>query len=97
MKVHLTQSVPCISKKLQNPHKTHNISLVPSLEDHNGIQPDKRHTVCQKTSWAQMASFKEDEHHVRTAKGLEEACELAKTDFDFFARIDCVQGFRKRK
>ena len=41
--------------------------------------------------YTQMASFEEDEYHVKTAKGLEIACELAETGFVG------VQGFRKRK
>jgi hypothetical protein len=36
-------------------------------------------------------------HACKTAKTLEEACELAKTGFDYFTTIDGIQVFRKRK
>jgi hypothetical protein len=36
-------------------------------------------------------------HQNKTAKTIEEACELAKVGFDYFTAIDGVQIFRKRK
>jgi hypothetical protein len=42
-------------------------------------------------------SFESDDYHVKTAKTLEEACELAEAGFEYFTTIDDVQVFRKRK
>ncbi len=44
-----------------------------------------------------FGSSTSDEYHVKTAKTVEEACELAKVGFDYFPSIDGVQIFRKRK
>ena len=37
-----------------------------------------------------------DEYHVKTAKTVEEGCELAKVGFAYLTTIDDVQIFRKR-
>ncbi len=47
--------------------------------------------------YTQLVSFEEDEYHVKVAKTVEEACELAKAGFDYFTTMDGVQIFRKRK
>jgi hypothetical protein len=47
--------------------------------------------------YTQLISFEGDEYHVKTAKNLEEACDLAKNGFEHFTTIDDVQVFRKRK
>ena len=47
--------------------------------------------------YTQLVSFKSDEYHVRTAKTLKEACELAEAGFEYFTTIIDVQVFRKRK
>ena len=47
--------------------------------------------------YTQLVSFKSDEYHVRTAKTLKEACELAEAGFEYFTTINYVQVFRKRK
>lgn len=47
--------------------------------------------------YTQLVSFESDEYHVKTAKTLKEACELAEAGFAYFTTIDEVQVFRKRK
>lgn len=39
----------------------------------------------------------EDQYHVKVAKTLKEACELAKAGFQFFTEIEGTQIFRKPK
>jgi hypothetical protein len=38
-----------------------------------------------------------NDYHVKTAKTLEEACELAEAGFSYFTEIQGVQVFRKPK
>lgn len=48
--------------------------------------------------YTQLIEFgAEEEYHVKAAKTLEEACELAKAGFDYFTEIEGTQVFRKRK
>ena len=47
--------------------------------------------------YTQLVNFESNEFHVKTAKTVVEACELAKAGFDYFTAIDDVQIFRKRK
>jgi hypothetical protein len=44
-----------------------------------------------------LVSFEGDEYHVKVAKTVNEACELAKAGFDYFTTMDDAQIFRKRK
>lgn len=39
----------------------------------------------------------ENQYHVKVAKTLDEACELAEAGFEYFTEIDGAQVFRKRK
>jgi len=47
--------------------------------------------------YTQLVSFESDEYHVRVAKTLKEACELAEAGFEYFTAIEETQVFRKRK
>lgn len=47
--------------------------------------------------YTQLVSFEKDDYHVRTAKTLKEACELAEAGFEYFTSIEDTQVFRKRK
>jgi len=47
--------------------------------------------------YTQLVSFEGDEYHVKVAKTVNEACELAKAGFDYFTTMDDAQIFRKRK
>jgi len=70
-------------------HRTKDLLHVKQLLGHRCIESTLVYT--------QLVSFEGDEFHVKTAKTLEEACELAKVGFDYFTTIDSVQVFRKRK
>lgn len=97
-----------LAKKLQNPrlnqitfhtfrhwkatmeyHRTKDILHVMQLLGHRNIQSTLIYT--------QLVSFEGDEYHVKVAKTVNEACELAKTGFDYFTTMDNAQIFRKRK
>ena len=47
--------------------------------------------------YTHLVQFKSKEYHVKTAKTLDEACELAKAGFSYFTKIEDVQIFRKPK
>ena len=70
-------------------HKTKDILHVKQLLGHRNINSTLIYT--------QLVNFESDEFHVRVAKTIEEACELAKAGFDYFTEIEGVQIFRKRK
>ena len=70
-------------------HKTKDILHVKQLLGHKNINNTLIYT--------QLISFESDEYHVKTAKTLQEACELAEVGFEYFTTIDGVQVFRKRK
>ncbi len=70
-------------------HKTKDILHVKQLLGHRNINST---LVC-----TQLVNFECDDFHVKTAKTLEEACELAKAGFEYFTEIKDVQVFRKRK
>ena len=70
-------------------HKTKDILHVKQLLGHRNINSTLIYT--------QLVNFESDEFHVRVAKTLKEACELAKAGFDYFTEMDGVQIFRKRK
>ena len=97
-----------LAKKLQNPklnqitfhtfrhwkatmkyHRTKDILHVKQLLGHRNIQSTLIYT--------QLVSFEGDEYHVKVAKTVNEACELAKAGFDYFTTMDDAQIFRKRK
>ena len=70
-------------------HKTKSMLHVKQLLGHRNINSTLVYT--------QLVNFEGDEFHARTAKTLEEACELAKAGFEYFTEIEGVQVFRKRK
>lgn len=70
-------------------HRTKDILHVKQFLGHKCIESTLIYT--------QLLSFEGDEYHVKTAKNLEEACELAKSGFELFTKFDDVQVFRKRK
>jgi len=70
-------------------HKTKDILHVKQLLGHKSINNTLIYT--------QLVSFESNEFHVKTAKTVNEACELAKAGFDYFTTMDDVQIFRKRK
>ena len=103
-----TQQRNRIAKKLQNPrikeisfhslrhfkatmeyHKTKDILHVMQLLGHKQLSSTMVYT--------HLVQFENNDFHVKTAKTLEEACELAKAGFTFFTKIDEVQIFRKPK
>jgi len=98
----------CQASKLQNPrllnisfhtfrhwkatmeyHKTKDILHVRQLLGHRDINNTLIYT--------QLVNFESDDYYVKTAKTLEEACELAETGFEYFTTIENAQVFRKRK
>ena len=70
-------------------HRTKDILHVKQLLGHKNINSIVVYT--------HLVKFESDAFHVRTAKTVKEACELAKACFEFFSEIDDVQIFRKRK
>ena len=42
-----------------------------------------------------LVNFESDEFHIRVAKTLQGACQLAKTSFDYFTEMDGVQNLQK--
>ena len=70
-------------------HKTKDILHVMQLLGHKQLSSTMVYT--------HLVQFENNDFHVKTAKTLEEACELAKVGFTFFTKIDEVQIFRKPK
>ena len=70
-------------------HKTKDILHVKQLLGHRNINNTLVYT--------QLVSFESEEYHVRTAKTLKEACELAEAGFEYFTALENAQVFRKRK
>jgi len=70
-------------------HKTKDILHVMQLLGHKQLSSTMVYT--------HLVQFENNDFHVKTAKTLEEACELAKAGFTFFTKIDEVQIFRKPK
>ena len=70
-------------------HRTKDILHVKQLLGHKAISSTLVYT--------QLISFEGDDYHVKVARTLDEACELAKAGFDYFTTMDGVQIFRKRK
>jgi len=97
-----------ISQKLQNPrilkisfhtlrhwkatmeyHKTKDILHVKEMLGHRRISSTLIYT--------HLIHFESNDYHVKTAKTLKEACELAKVGFSYFTAIEGTQIFRKPK
>lgn len=70
-------------------HRTKDILHVKQLLGHKNINNTLIYT--------QLITFESDEYHVKTAKTLQEACELAEVGFEYFTTIQGIQVFRKRK
>jgi len=47
--------------------------------------------------YTHLVQFESDDYYVKTAKTLNEACELAEAGFTYFTEIQGVQVFRKPK
>ena len=47
--------------------------------------------------YTHLVKFENNDFHVKTAKTLKEACELAEAGFTYFTEIQGVQVFRKPK
>ena len=69
--------------------RTRDILYVKQLLGHKRIENTLIYT--------QLVNFESNEYHVRVAKTLEEASELAKAGFDYFTTMDNIQVVRKRK
>ncbi len=97
-----------IAQKLQNPrilkisfhslrhwkatmeyHRTKDILHVKEMLGHRQLSSTMIYT--------HLVQFKSNDYHVKTAKTLEEACELAKVGFTYFTEIEGIQVFRKPK
>lgn len=97
-----------LAKKLQNPrlqkisfhslrhwkatmeyHRTKDILHVKEMLGHRQLSSTMVYT--------HLVQFENNDYHVKTAKNLKEACELAKVGFSYFTEIQGVQVFRKPK
>lgn len=70
-------------------HRTKDIIHVKEMLGHRRISSTMVYT--------HLVSFESNDYHVKTAKSLKEACELAKAGFSYFTKIQGVQVFRKPK
>jgi hypothetical protein len=70
-------------------HRTEGILQVKQLLGHKNIN--------NTLIYSQLIIFESDEYHVKTAKTLQEACDLAEVGFEYFTSIEGFQVFRKRK
>jgi integrase len=70
-------------------HRTKDILHVRQMLGHKDINTTLLYT--------QLVNFESDDYHVKTAKTLKEACELAEAGFEYFTTIEDAQVFRKRK
>jgi len=70
-------------------HKTKDLLHVKQMLGHRRIDSTLVYT--------QLVNFESNEYHVRTARTVKEACELAKAGFGYFTKMDDVQIFRQRK
>jgi integrase len=107
-KLNFSQQRKRIAAKLENPrirqisfrtlrhwkgtmeyHRTKDILHVKEILGHKNINSTLIYT--------HLVNFEGDEFHVRVAKTLKEACELAEAGFDYLTTIEGAQVFRKRK
>ena len=70
-------------------HKTKDILHVKEMIGHRQLSSTMVYT--------HLVHFETSDYHVKTAKTVKEACELAKAGFTFFTQIDAVQIFRRPK
>lgn len=84
---HFTHSAT--GKQIMEYHRTKDILHVKQLLGHRCLESTLLYT--------QLVSFEGDDYHVKTAKTVDDACELAKCGFEYFTAIDGIQIFRKRK
>jgi len=70
-------------------HKTKDILHVMRQLGHRNIKNTLIYT--------HLIDFQEDEYHVRTAKTIEEACNLVEAGFEYVTEMEDVKLFRKRK
>jgi integrase len=71
-------------------HRTKDILYVMKFLGHKNIKNTLIYT--------QLVEFEaEDQYHVKVARTLKEACELAKAGFEYFTEIEGAQVFRKRR
>lgn len=47
--------------------------------------------------YTHLIDFKEEEHIVRVAKTVKEACQLLEAGFEYVTEVDGIKLFRKRK
>lgn len=108
IKAHFYRRRKQVASKLQNPRllnigfhtlrhwkatveydKTEDLLHVRQLLGHKNINNTLIYT--------QLVSLETDDFHVKTARTLKEACDLAEAGFQYFTEIQGVQVFRKRK
>jgi integrase len=70
-------------------HRTKDILHVKEMLGHKQLSSTMVYT--------HLVHFESDNYHVKTAKTLKEACELAEAGFTYFTEIQGVQVFRKPK
>jgi integrase/recombinase XerD len=70
-------------------HRTKDILHVKEMLGHRQLSSTMVYT--------HLVHFESKDYHVKTAKTLKEACELAKVGFTYFTKIQGVQVFRKPK
>ena len=74
-------------------HKTKDVIHVQNVLGHRDIKS----TMVYITLENALFHSKNEEFHVKTAKTVEEACELVESGFEYVTAIDGIQVFRKRK
>lgn len=70
-------------------HKTKDILHVKQLLGHRNINNTLLYT--------QLVNFESDDWHAKTAKTIEEACQLVEAGFEYVTEMDGCRLFRKRK
>ena len=70
-------------------HRTKDILHVKEMLGHRQLSSTMIYT--------HLVHFESSDYHVKTAKTLKEACELAKVGFSYFTEIEGIQVFRKPK
>lgn len=70
-------------------HRTKDILHVKEMLGHRQLSSTMVYT--------HLVHFENNDYHVKTAKSLKEACELAKAGFTYFTEIQGVQIFRRPK